>query len=207
MYQTAEFKAGLFEIQDEGAQLIVDRLHSEPYMKILDYCAGSGGKSLSLATQMDNKGLILLHDIRQSALDRAKIRFARHGIQNAKFTTGESLMNRYESRFDLVIADVPCGGSGTLRRNPEMKLQSCGEFLRKIGKTQTEILEKSARFLFSKGVLAYITCSVLEEENQNQIDRFLASHRDFEEVHRQLMTPQSDGHDGFFFSVLRRRSN
>lgn len=207
LYDLQEFKDGLFEIQDEGAQHILGRLHAAPGSKILDFCAGSGGKSLALAPLLQNKGLIVLHDPKQEMLDRARTRFTRHGIQNAQFFAGASKLRSLRGKFDLVLVDAPCGGSGTLRRSPESKLDHSPSFLTEVALTQREVLEKAAPFLAPEGVLAYITCSVLPEENHDKVKEFLRNHPHFELVHRETLMPQSGGNDGFFFAVLQHRQS
>ncbi len=117
-----EFKQGLFEVQDEGSQLIANLMDPTPGDQVMDYCAGSGGKTLAFAPKMQHRGQIYLHDIRPWALDEARKRLKRAGIQNAQVVLPEDpKLNKLRGKMDWVLVDAPCTGSGTFRRNPDMK--------------------------------------------------------------------------------------
>src|SRR3990167_750096 len=134
-FEMDEFKKGFFEIQDEGSQLVADLIDIQPKDKVLDYCSGSGGKTLAIAHKMGNSGQIFIHDIRQKALLEAKKRFKRAGIQNFQLYNNQTFI-------DKLILDVPCSGSGTIRRNPDMKWRFSIDNLKNLINTQKEIFDK-----------------------------------------------------------------
>ena len=159
-----EFKEGFFEIQDEGSQVISQKISVHPKDLILDFCAGAGGKSLALAPKMQKQGQIYLHDIRLSALTQAKKRLKRAGIQNAQIITTEKLFLLKE-KINWLILDVPCSGSGTWRRNPDMKWKLQPSMIDNLIQEQRKIFAKAFTYLKNKGKIAYITCSIFPEEN------------------------------------------
>lgn len=168
-----EFKLGHFEVQDEASQRLADLVAVEPGQLALDFCAGSGGKSLAIAPKMQGKGQLFLHDIRENALVEAKKRIKRAGIQNAQLLLPSSSQKKalYE-KFDWVLVDVPCSGTGTMRRNPDMKWRFTTKMLRKIIQEQRQIFEQALRFVKPGGHIVYMTCSVLQLENEEQTQYF-----------------------------------
>lgn len=201
------FKQGYFEIQDEASQLAALRVKCKPGDIVLDYCGGAGGKSLAFAPFMQNKGQLYIHDIRKHILLEAKRRFRRANIQNVQFNDNKSNLHSYiGNKCDWVLLDVPCSGSGTLRRNPEYKYKFNIDKFKELRKVQEEILEESLLFLKPKGKLVYTTCSILHEENLSQITKFCAKHN-FEIENDSVFEtiPKENGMDGFFSATLIRK--
>ena len=145
-----EFQEGLFEVQDEGSQLISKMVEIFPNQKVLDYCAGSGGKTLGFAHKMENTGVIYIHDIREKALIESKKRFKRAGIQNYQFLTKKNKKNLL-NKMDFILLDVPCSGTGSYRRNPDMKWKFSIELLEELLKTQREIFKTALEYLKDDG--------------------------------------------------------
>lgn len=168
-----EFKMGYFEVQDEASQRVADLVEVKPGQLVLDFCAGSGGKALAIAPKMQEKGQLFLHDIRKHALLEAKKRLKRSGIQNAQILFSDSKQKKtlYE-KFDWVLVDAPCSGTGTLRRNPDMKWRFTSQMLQKVLQEQRIIFEQALRFVKPGGHIVYTTCSVLQLENEEQTRYF-----------------------------------
>jgi 16S rRNA C967 or C1407 C5-methylase (RsmB/RsmF family) len=201
-----EFKNGLFEIQDEGSQLICNHIQVRPGDNILDYCSGSGGKTLALAPKLKGKGQLYLHDIRSSVLLKSKIRLKRAGISNVQFLFSRNGMKKLERKMDWIILDVPCSGSGTLRRNPDMKWKFNPDKFSALLETQKNIFHKSYSFLKKTGYIIYITCSIFHDENEKQVDYFLKNyHIELKEpIHSWF--PKKEGKDGFFCAIFKKKS-
>jgi 16S rRNA (cytosine967-C5)-methyltransferase len=201
-----EFKAGLFEVQDEGSQLLAQLVKPLPGDQVLDYCSGSGGKTLAFAPQMQSKGQIFLHDVRTFALDEARKRLKRARIQNAQIVHSEDLskLKKLKKRMDWVLVDAPCSGTGTLRRNPDMKWRFDQEMLIRLVGLQRQIFEKALSFLKPEGKIVYGTCSMLKEENQHQLEHFVKTY-DLKVVGEPFESlPSEGGMDGFFGVVLEK---
>jgi 16S rRNA C967 or C1407 C5-methylase (RsmB/RsmF family) len=205
LFALPEFKQGFFEVQDEGSQLLAGLMKVAPGDLVMDYCSGSGGKSLAFAPRMEGTGQIYLHDIRPFALQEARNRLKRAGIQNAQTILNDSQhLKKLKKKMDWVLADVPCSGTGTLRRNPDMKWKFEEAALERLVGQQRNIFEKALSYMKPEGRIVYATCSILQQENQQQIDHFLKTY-DLEvdgEVFRSL--PTYGGMDGFFGAVLKR---
>ncbi len=200
-----EFKAGLFEVQDEGSQLLANMIRAKPGDLVLDYCAGSGGKTLAFAPQMEGKGQIYLHDIRPFALMEAKKRLKRAGIQNGQVLKSDSPnLAKLKKKMDWVLIDAPCTGTGTLRRNPDMKWKFDDEMLKRLLGVQRTIFEKGLSFMHPEGRIVYSTCSMLKEENQDQLDHFLKTYSLVIEGDVFHSFPSPAGMDGFFGVVLKK---
>lgn len=161
-----EFKEGLFEIQDESSQLAAALVLAKPKDHVLDYCAGAGGKTLAFAHLLQNKGQIYLHDIRPSALQKARKRMERAGVQNVQFNLGK------KGKMDWVVVDVPCTGTGTLRRNPDLKWKFNLPALSALIQEQRKIFQKALDYLRPDGTIVYMTCSILPQENEEQAAYF-----------------------------------
>jgi len=210
---------GEIEVMDEGSQLLALLCRVKPHHKIMDYCAGAGGKSLTFGALMQNDGVVYVHDISQERLNRIKKRAERLDILNIK------IINEVKDKdYDRFIIDAPCSGSGTWRRSPDAKFRLTEQKLKEICQTQQEILEFGANHTKSDGLLIYMTCSVLKEENENQIASFLANHPEFSPIdHKALwqetldmpfypfqsekylnLTPLNTKTDGFFFCALKK---
>lgn len=207
-FGTQEFKDGFFEVQDEASQLIADLVQVLPGEKFLDYCAGSGGKSLAIATKMQGKGQLFLHDIRPRALIEAKKRLRRAGIQNAQLLPMDSPNKKtIRCRMDWVLVDAPCSGTGTLRRNPDMKWKFEDAMLGRLVLEQRQIFQEALSFLKPGGRIVYATCSVLPQENQHQAAFFL-KHLPLELDKEPLsIFPSPGGMDGFFGVVFKNRNS
>jgi 16S rRNA (cytosine967-C5)-methyltransferase len=201
-----EFKNGYFEVQDEGSQLISDLVAIEPGMRFLDYCAGSGGKSLAIAPRLCGKGQLLLHDIRPQVLLEAKKRLKRAGIQNVQLLPPDSPNKALlKWKIDWVLVDAPCTGTGTLRRNPDMKWKFDNEMLERIVQEQRQIFDAALYFLKPGGHIVYATCSVLPQENHTQAAYFL-EHYPLEQVREPFSSiPAPGGMDGFFGVVFKKK--
>lgn len=205
-FNTVEFKEGFFEVQDEGSQLLADLVDPKPGDHVMDYCAGSGGKTLAFAPKLQHRGQIFLHDIRPWALDEAKKRLRRAGVQNAQVVKPESPnLKKLKGRMDWVLVDAPCTGTGTLRRNPEMKWKFERENVSKFVEQQREIFEKALQLMKPGGRIVYGTCSLFKDENEHQVDYFCEKHG-LERVREDLhILPTVGGMDGFYGAVLEKK--
>lgn len=200
-----EFKAGYFEVQDEGSQLLANLVQAQPGQQIMDFCSGSGGKTLAFAPQLKGTGQIYLHDIRSFALVEAKKRLKRAGIQNAQVLLyDDPKKKRLKGTMDWVLVDGPCSGTGTLRRNPDMKWRFDPSNLDSLIQEQREIFSQALSFVKPGGKIVYATCSVLPEENQKQVEYFLNQHRITLVAPIFETFPSPGGMDGFFGAVFER---
>jgi len=206
VFKTEAFKKGFFEVQDASSQLVAAYAQVEPGMKVVDTCAGAGGKTLHLASLMENKGQLIAMDIYESKLKKLKIRAKRAGVHNVSLKVIDSTkpIKKLIKKADRVLIDAPCSGIGVLRRNPDSKWKLQPEFLDKIKKTQQEILKSYSRMVKPGGKLVYATCSVLPSENQEQVQEFLASNPDFEFVSDQKILASESGFDGFYMALMER---
>lgn len=204
-YELPEFKDGLFEVQDEASQLIADLVEVKEGERVMDFCAGAGGKTLAFAHKMHHKGQIYLHDIRSFALQEAKKRLRRAGIQNAQtLLSNASEKKQLKTRMDWVLADVPCSGTGTFRRNPDIKWKFDPAVLENLIADQRKIFEEALDYLDPKGRIIYATCSILPEENEQQLLYFQEKYR-LKLVKPPFKSlPTKGGMDGFFGAVLQR---
>lgn len=191
-FSLSEFKEGLFEIQDESSQIAATLVKAGPGDLVLDFCAGAGGKTLAFAPLMKNKGQIFLHDIRPLALQKARKRLLRAGIQNVQFRLPP------RGKMDIVVVDVPCTGTGTLRRNPDLKWRFNLKNLASLVLLQREIVQEAATYLKPGGRLIYMTCSLLPDENERQIPFFGGQ---IEQIFQTL--PILNGQDGFYAVSLK----
>ncbi|WP_350333787.1 RsmB/NOP family class I SAM-dependent RNA methyltransferase [Coralliovum pocilloporae] len=224
------FQKGWFEMQDEASQLAAQLVYARPGEQVLDYCAGAGGKSLAIAAAMENKGQLYAYDADRGRLSAIWERLKRSGARNIQVREPEAgCLDSLLGRMDRVIVDAPCSGTGTWRRRPDTKWKLTQSALDGRLEEQQQALAEAREFVRPGGYLVYITCSILPEENEDQIYRFIENNPDFEllsvgEVWQDLygfdkpqpwssdmmtitMTPASTGTDGFFFSVLERRDN
>lgn len=204
-FELSEFKNGFFEIQDEGSQIVASYVQAKPGDHVLDYCAGSGGKTLAFAPLMKESGQIYMYDIRPHALAEAKKRLKRAGIQNAQFLDKKKLSKRgMLSRMDWILLDVPCSGSGTLRRNPDMKWHFDPSQIEKLVLEQRKIFEEALKYLAPGGKIVYATCSVLPEENDEQIAYFIKKYALKLSGIPFHSFPEKGGMDGFFAATLSK---
>lgn len=205
-FELQEFKDGLFEVQDEGSQLLASLVDAIPGQQVMDYCAGAGGKTLAFAPQMKNSGQIHLHDVRKHALEDCKKRLRRAGIQNAQaIFEEEAKLKKLKKRMDWVLVDAPCTGTGTMRRNPDMKWRYDDVLLSRLVSQQRVIFEKALSFLKPNGQIIFATCSVLKQENEEQMEHFMKTY-DLETVKAPFKSlPRMNGMDGFFGVVFKRK--
>jgi 16S rRNA (cytosine967-C5)-methyltransferase len=224
LFHAAAFKDGLFEIQDEGSQLLSLLLEPRRHEMVVDFCAGAGGKTLHIGALMANSGTLYAFDTVAKRLEKLKPRLKRSGLQNVRTVAiaheNDERVRRLHGKIDRVLVDAPCSGTGTLRRNPDIKWRAID--LAELTATQSRILEAASRLLKIGGRLVYATCSLLREENDAVVDAFRAGHPQFEPVaaaeilaRRNIalampdaalrLTPHRHGTDGFFAVVLERR--
>lgn len=201
------YKDGFVEMQDASSQRVSAFLQVEPGMRVIDACAGAGGKSLHLAALMKNKGRILSMDIEEYKLSELKRRARRAGVSIIETRVIESskTIKRLESAADRLLLDVPCTGSGVIRRNPDAKYRITKEFLNRLTQTQTDILNRYPKMLKPGGLMVYATCSVFPDENERQTERFVTNHPDFTLLDSRTILPAESGFDGFYMALLKRQ--
>jgi len=208
VFKTEAFKNGWFEVQDASSQLVADFLDVKPGMKVVDACAGAGGKTLHLASLMENKGQIIAMDIYESKLKKLKIRARRNGVHNIELKVIDSTkpIKKLYGKADRLLIDAPCSGLGVLRRNPDAKWKLQPEFIENIKKVQSEVLEKYSKMVKPGGKMVYATCSVLPSENQDQVEKFLTSEagKDFKFVKDKKILAHKSGFDGFYMAQLEK---
>ena len=215
---------GVIEVQDEGSQIVALLLDAKPGQQVADFCAGAGGKALAIAARMQGKGRVVACDVDERRLSRAKERLHRSGLNNIETKVLRSerdpWISRQKGKFDRVLVDAPCTGSGAWRRHPDARWRPVD--LPELTALQGRILDGAARLVKPGGLLVYATCSLLPAENEDRIAAFLADHRDFETLPIQelwargiggdcptakptlLLTPARNGTDGFFVAAMRR---
>lgn len=219
------FLDGSVEVQDEGSQLLALLVGAKRGEIVVDFCAGAGGKTLAVGAQMANKGRIYAFDIAEKRLANLKPRMTRAGLTNIHperiSSEHDSRIARLSGKADRVLVDAPCSGLGTLRRNPDLKYRQSPETVAKLLQQQHSILTAAAQLVKEQGRLVYATCSILPEENEQQVERFLAEHPEFEQLdcgellaaakvnlntgkYLRLDSMQHQT-DGFFAAVLQRK--
>ena len=213
---TKLYNEGALEIQDEGSQILASLVEASEGQKVIDLCAGAGGKTLAIAARMNNKGRILACDVHEKRLAQMKARLARAGVNNVTTqvitSENDSFLKRHRDSADWVLTDVPCSGSGTWRRNPDLKWRMSEKDLEEILEKQTRILASAARLVKVGGRLVYATCSLFKDENEEQIERLLKDNPQFTLVQNHplaptgylRMTPHQHDTDGFFAAILQR---
>ena len=226
---TAElsFQKGWFEVQDEGSQIVADLVLPDEGDQVLDYCAGGGGKTLAMSAAMHNKGQVHAYDSDRRRLAPIIERLKRAGTRNVQVHDDRNGLLQLRGKFDKVLVDAPCTGTGTWRRRPDTKWRLTQKNLDERTSQQQEALAQAGEFVRPGGALLYVTCSVLPEENEAQVNRFAAQNPDFEVVETLssweklfgkdaakprssdgktiTLTPASTDTDGFFFSRLQRK--
>lgn len=205
------FLEGLVEIQDQGSQMVAIIADAKPGEQVVDFCAGAGGKTLALAASMNNKGRVIAMDVLGGRLLRAKERFRRAGLHNIETreltSERDKYVKRHNSAFDLVLVDAPCSGTGTWRRDPDKRWRMLGPGLPTLVPLQKSILDSAHRMVKPGGRLVYATCSLLPEENEHQIDAFLAEHPEFSRKQDDMkLSPARDDTDGFYAALLVRKA-
>jgi len=208
VFTTDAFKNGWFEVQDASSQLVAEFLDIKSGMKVVDTCAGAGGKTLHIAALMENKGQVIAMDIYENKLKELKRRAKRAGAHNIEMRVIESTkpIKKLYNKADRVLIDAPCSGLGVLRRNPDAKWKMQPEFIEKIKKTQIEILNSYSKMVAPGGKLVYATCSILPSENNQQVEKFLASEngKEFTFVKDKKILSHQSGFDGFYMALLEK---
>ena len=208
VFITEAFKKGFFEVQDAASQLVAPLLDVKPGLRVVDACAGAGGKSLHLASLMKNKGKIISMDIHEWKLKELKTRAARDGVDiiETKVIESSKTVKRLENSFDRVLLDVPCSGMGVLRRNPDTKWKLSLEEIKRLTDLQKEILSGYSKLCKSGGLMVYATCSILHRENEEQVKWFLETEAGKEWTLQKEMRvwPHKDHYDGFYAAVLAK---
>jgi 16S rRNA (cytosine967-C5)-methyltransferase len=219
------FKNGSIEVQDEGSQLLSQTVGAKRGEMVVDFCAGAGGKTLSLGAAMRNTGRLYAFDVSDKRLSKLKPRLARSGLSNVHPVLiaheNDAKVKRLAGKIDRVLVDAPCSGLGTLRRNPDVKWRQTPESLVELNAKQISILSGAARLVKTGGRLVYATCSLLDEENEAIVTQFLSSHEDFvlvpmkdvlaeQKIALEMddylkLLPHKHHTDGFFAAVLERK--
>lgn len=208
VFKTKAFADGFFEMQDVGSQMVSTFLLAKPKDRIIDACAGEGGKTLHIAAMMENTGRLIAMDIHSYKLDELKRRARRAGAWNIQTVVIEAkTIKKHTATADAILIDAPCSGSGVLRRNPDALLFRKSTFIHDVLQIQQELLHTFHKTVKPGGCLVYCTCSILPSEGEKQILAFLASengaHWYLEEERR--ICPAKDGFDGFYIARLRKK--
>ncbi len=210
LQNTDMFKRGLIEIQDEASQLVALATGAKPGDRVIDLCAGAGGKTLALAAMMQNCGTLIAADIDMARLDRMKQRIARAGATIISYQHADAL----NETADIVLVDAPCTGSGTWRRNPEARLRLKPDMLANVTKTQRHVLDRAVKLIRPGGRIVYAVCSILPAEGSEQISAALTRHNNLT-LYPVLpnifptspiglsLRPDQHGCDGFFIACLQ----
>jgi 16S rRNA (cytosine967-C5)-methyltransferase len=206
VFVTDVFKEGFFEVQDFSSQHVAPALEVQPGDRVIDACAGAGGKTLHLAGLMKNKGRIIALDIHQWKLEELKKRSRRAGVDiiETRLVDSQKVIKRLESSCDKLLLDVPCSGLGVLRRNPDSKWKQKKEDINRLIQLQAELLDTYPKMLKSGGTLVYSTCSILSDENENQVKKFIANHPEFSIKSQKRFDPDRSEGDGFFYCVMTK---
>lgn len=206
VFYLPEFKEGFFEIQDAASQLVGPFLKVEPGFRVIDACAGGGGKTLHIAALMKNQGKIIAMDTGQWKLDELKRRARRAGASNieTKLIDSNKIIKRLQNSADRLLLDVPCSGMGVMKRNPDAKWKLSLDFIERVKKQQAEILQNYSSMLKPGGILVYATCSIFPSENEKQIEKFSEYQKgNFEVIEEKKISP-SQGFDGFYMAKMRK---
>ena len=209
VFQSENFQDGWFEVQDASSQLVAEMLDVQPGMRVVDTCAGAGGKALHIAALMQNKGQLIALDIYQNKLNELKRRAKRAGAFNieARLIDTTKVIKKLHDKADRVLIDAPCSGLGVLRRNPDAKWKLQPEFIENIKKTQAEILDNYSKMVKPGGKMVYATCSILPSENNQQIKDFLKrdAGKSFTLANEKTVSPSQSGYDGFYMALLEKK--
>ncbi len=210
VFLTDAFKQGFFEVQDANSQLVAAFLDVKPGMRVVDTCAGAGGKTLHIASLMENKGQLIAMDLYESKLKQLKLRAKRNSAFNIEYRIIDStkVIKKLHEKADRVLIDAPCSGLGVLKRNPDAKWKLQPEFIDNIRKVQAEVLENYSKIVKPGGKLVYATCSILPSENQEQVQHFLTTEigKQFQFVEDRKILASESGFDGFYMALLERKT-
>ncbi len=207
VFLTTAFKEGLFEVQDASSQKIGYFLDVKEGQRVVDACAGAGGKTLHIASLMKNKGQIVALDIFNWKLAELKRRAKRAGAHNieTRLIDDNKVIKRLHNSADRLLIDAPCSGLGVLKRNPDSKWKIDQEFIDRIKKEQQQILQDYSKMVKKGGQMVYATCSILPSENNLQVQEFLKNNANFKFIKEEKVMP-SEGYDGFYMALLERVS-
>ncbi|KQK24495.1 RNA methyltransferase [Chryseobacterium aquaticum] len=205
VFLTSAFKDGLFEVQDATSQKIGYFLDVKEGQRVVDACAGAGGKTLHLAALMRNKGQIIALDIYEWKLAELKRRAKRAGAHNieTRMISDNKVIKRLHEKADRLLIDAPCSGLGVLKRNPDSKWKIDQAFIDRIKTEQQQILQDYSKILKKGGKMVYATCSILPSENNEQVAEFLKNNLDFKLIKDEKIMP-SQGYDGFYMALIER---
>lgn len=208
VFLTSAFKDGLFEVQDASSQKIAYFLDVKEGMRVVDACAGAGGKTLHLSALMKNKGLIIALDIFEWKLAELKRRAKRAGAHNieTRLISDNKVIKRLHEKADRLLIDAPCSGLGVLKRNPDSKWKIDADFIERIKTEQAQILQDYSKILKKGGKMIYATCSILPSENELQVEQFLSKNPDFKLIADEKILP-SAGYDGFYMALIERNKD
>lgn len=214
LFSSKTFQEGWFEVQDGASQLVAEMLGAEPGDRVIDACAGAGGKTLAIGAMMKNKGRLIALDIHEIKLQELRRRVARSGIDTseARLIDSAKVIKRLENSADRVLLDVPCSGTGVFRRNPDAKWKLKPEDIERLLILQAQILDEYTSMVKPGGVVVYATCSCLPSENRKQVDAFLKRRQafkapgapQFELVRDRDFAPGNNRYDGFYAAILKR---
>lgn len=228
LFKYADFRAGWFEVQDEASQLVSMLLEVKNRETVVDFCAGAGGKTLHIASLMQNTGSVYAVDVSERRLEKLKPRLRRAGLDNVRvmaiYDEADEALNPLKEQAHRVLVDAPCTGTGTLRRNPDIKWRPID--LEKLLLQQASILSAAAQLVRPGGRLVYATCSIVDDENEGIVAAFLAQSPEFSRLDAQAilerqgvkidqsgtplgaiqLRPDRHATDGFFAAVLQRRA-
>jgi 16S rRNA (cytosine967-C5)-methyltransferase len=206
LFATDMYRNGLVEVQDAGSQLIAPYLQVEAGMRVVDACAGGGGKALHMATLMNNKGSIIALDTEEWKLENLKKRAKRNKVHiiETRAISSTKIIKRLYDTADRLLLDVPCSGIGVLKRNPDAKWKITPEMIDNVNITQKMILEKYAPIVKIGGKIVYATCSLLPKENEEVVHDFLSKSENYQLISQQHITPLEHGFDGFYMALIER---
>ncbi len=207
LFITKPFKKGYFEVQDKGSQMIVPALDVKPGMKVVDACAGAGGKSLHISDLMKNKGKIISLDIHAWKLKELKLRARRNksSIIETRHIENSKVTKRLNGYADRLLLDVPCTGSGVIKRNPDSKWKFSQKKLDELVNTQSDIIERYSKIVNDKGKMVYATCSIFPEENSGVVNTFLKNNDGWKLDSEESILPHKFDSDGFYHATLSRK--
>ena len=208
VFRMEDFIKGYFEVQDISSQEVARFTEVKPGMRVVDTCAGTGGKTLQLACLMKNKGKIISLEIKEEKLAELKKRYKRCGIDiiETKLIESSKSYKRLEGSADLVLIDAPCTGTGVYKRNSDAKVKFSLENLNELMEIQSNILDAYSKLMKNDGSVVYSTCSVLKEEGEYQVQQFLSKHSDWELVREKRIFPFELNGDGFYMACLKKKN-
>ena len=209
LFMTDCFADGLFEIQDAASQMVSSVLDIKKGMRVIDACAGAGGKALHIDSLLNNSGKIIALDVEDRKLTELKRRAKRNSISNieTRLIDDNKVIKRLANSADRLLIDAPCSGSGVIRRNPDAKWRLSPERIAELVIKQGEILQNYAKMVKVGGIMVYATCSIFEDENQSQVVKFLKNNSSFELLSEQVLLSSETGFDGFYIAKLKRNES